>query len=146
MGFFSRVDSKVQSLSFILDPVLKLIPRLFIATVFIPAGWGKLQNLGKTIEYFKSLNIPLATIQAPLAAFSEVIFGIFVLVGFFTRLSCIPLFCIMVVAVLTAHKEDVTSIYALSELSPALYAVIILCVFTLGSGAFSLDQILFRKK
>lgn len=146
MGLFSRADSQVQKIIFLLDPIIKLLPRLIIGAVFIPAGWGKLQNISHTIDYFKSLNIPLAVILAPITALSEVTFGIFILVGFFTRVSAVPLFVIMTVALLTAHRAELGSPYALVETMPALYAVIILCILALGSGSISLDQLLFRRR
>jgi putative oxidoreductase len=146
MGYLSKVETKIQNISFKLDPLLRLIPRLLIGMVFIPAGWGKLQNLNHTIEYFRTLNIPLASVQAPMAALSEVTFGICVLVGLFTRLATLPLFLIMMVALFTAHKSDIPDVYALIELAPALYAVVLICIFTMGAGPLSLDQMLFRRK
>lgn len=146
MGFLNNVETKVQNVSYKLDPILRLIPRVVIGFVFIPAGWGKLQNLSRTIEYFQSIGIPLASVQAPLAAFTEVVFGIFVLLGFYTRTSTLPLLGIMGVALITAHRDDITSVMSLTELSPALYAVILICILALGSGSIALDQIFFRRK
>lgn len=146
MGYLNKLETKAQNISYRLDPILRLLPRLLIAAVFIPAGWGKLQSLTRTIEYFQSVGIPLASLLAPLTALSEVTFGIFILVGFYTRLSAIPLFGIMTVALLTAHSDEIKSALSLTEISAALYAVILLCIFALGAGIFSLDQIIFRRR
>lgn len=146
MGFFKQLENFLLSIALQLDFVLKLIPRLVIGAVFIPAGWGKLQSMAKTIEYFQSLHIPLASLQAPFVALCELVFGFFILVGFYTRLSCIPLITIMVVAMLTARKLEFTSLMSLAEMTPSLYAVILLCIFCLGSGTFSLEQMFFRHK
>jgi putative oxidoreductase len=146
MGFVNKIETSAQNISFKLDPILRLLPRIIIGIVFVPAGWGKLQNLSRTIEYFHSLGIPMASVQAPMAALCEVTFGVCVLVGLYTRLATIPLLGIMMVALMTAHKADITDVFALVELAPALYAVILLCIFAMGSGALSLDQMLFRRK
>jgi putative oxidoreductase len=146
MGYLNKLETKAQNISFYLDPFLRFVPRFIIGAVFIPAGWAKLQNLNHTIEYFSTLGIPLSTLLAPLAAFSEVVFGIFILVGFYTRIATVPLFTIMTIALLTAHRKDVSSVLSLTELNPALYAVILICIFSLGSGSISLDQMFFRRK
>jgi putative oxidoreductase len=146
MGFLKQTEHSLQTVAFSLDIVLKIIPRLVIAAVFIPAGWGKLHSLARTIEYFHSINIPLATVLVPFVSVCELVCGFFILVGFYTRLSCIPLFIIMSVALMTAHRAAFTSAMSLVELPQALYAVILLCIFASGAGTFSLQQMFFRHK
>ena len=141
-----KIDSFSMVSAFKLDFILKLIPRLVIGAIFIPAGWGKLQSMGRTIEYFANINIPVSTLLAPVVALSELIFGFFILIGFYTRPSCIPLLIIMAVAILTAHKVEFTSLMALIEMKQGLYFVILLGIFSAGSGTFSVDQMFFRRK
>lgn len=140
LDYFSQIGA------FRLDFIFKLIPRLVIGAVFIPAGWAKLQSMGKTIEYFANIHIPLSSLLAPVVALSELVFGFFILIGFYTRPSCIPLLIIMAVAILTAHKVELTSLMALIEMPQALYFVILLGIFSANAGTFSVDQLFFRRK
>ncbi len=146
MGFFSRVESSLQTWVLRLDILLRFIPRLVIGVVFVSAGWGKLQGLSRTIGFFESLNIPLASVAAPIVALLEVICGLCILVGLYTRAASLPLIAILVTAIATAHKSEFKSILSLTEMNTSLYIVILLCVFALGSGPLSLEQIFFRRR
>ncbi|PIS11597.1 MAG: hypothetical protein COT73_03150 [Bdellovibrio sp. CG10_big_fil_rev_8_21_14_0_10_47_8] len=123
----------------LLQGIPELMSRAVIAAVFIPSGIGKFQNMPQVISYFESLHIPLASIQAPMVSFFELIFGIFILVGFFTRLSSLPLIGIMVVALITAKLEDITSISSLLDISEFLYIVILTWLAARGSQFLSVD-------
>jgi putative oxidoreductase len=123
----------------------EIVSRITIGYVFIESGIGKFQNLPKVVSYFESLKIPLASIQAPMVSSFELIFGLFVLIGFFTRLSSLPLIGIMTVAILTAKLEDITSFSSLLGVSEFLYIVILLWLATHGSEALSVDQWRARK-
>lgn len=141
-----KIDSLSQRIALQLDFVFKLIPRLVIGAVFIPAGWAKLQSMSKTIEYFANIHIPLSSLLAPIVALSELVFGFFILVGFYTRPSTIPIMVIMIVAILTAHRVDLSSVMSLAEMPQSLYFVILLCIFSANAGTFSVDQMFFRRK
>src|SRR3569832_221015 len=65
------------------------LARLTLASVFIGTGWGKLNNLGSTIEYFTSLHIPAPAFNARLAAGTEFVGGVLLLLGLFTRLAAL---------------------------------------------------------
>ena len=123
----------------------ELVSRLTIGYVFIESGIGKFQDLPSVVAYFESLKIPLASIQAPIVSGAELIFGFFILVGFFTRLSCIPLMGIMTVAIATAKAEDITSFSSLLGVSEFLYIVILLWLLISGSEVFSVDRWRGRK-
>ena len=137
-GMYDRLVVLSQRLDFL--PAL--VARVVIGGVFIPSGWGKLQNLEKVITYFKSLNIPAASIQAPFAASCELVFGLTILCGLFTRISTIPLMGIMAVAIMTAKKEEYTGITDLLGFSEFLYIVILLWLLIRGAGLFSVDRLL----
>jgi putative oxidoreductase len=117
-----------------------LAVRLGLAAVFAPSGWGKLLNLERTIGYFESLGIPGAQFQAPLAAVSELVLGVFLALGWYTRISAVPLMVIMAVAIRTAHWEDLDGWSSLLSLSDFLYLALLAGLATRGPGAFSLDR------
>ncbi len=120
----------------------ELLSRLAIGAVFIQTGWGKLHNLKDVTEYFESLHIPFANIQAPMVSGIELIAGLFVFLGFFTRISSLPLIGIMVVAIGTAKWEDATDLSALFGFSESLYIVILLWLVVYGSTFFSIDALI----
>jgi putative oxidoreductase len=129
-----------------LKQIPELLSRITIGYVFLESGIGKLQNLPKVTAFFESLNIPFASIQAPMVSCFEVIFGFFILVGFLTRLSAIPLIGIMTVALLTAKAAEITDFSALLGMIEFLYIVILLWLATHGSQSLSVDRWRGRRK
>jgi putative oxidoreductase len=121
-----------------------LLARITVGWVFVESGWGKLHNLPKVVEYFRSLHIPAPELQAPFAAGSEFLFGLTVLFGLFTRLSTIPLMVIMTVAILTAKRDDLNAVSDLFAFSEFLYILLLIWLLVRGAGAVSLDRLLRR--
>jgi putative oxidoreductase len=65
---------------------LALIGRILIATLFIPAGFGKLMGFAGTVGYItKVAGLPLPEVAAAIAIIVELGLGIALLVGFKTR-------------------------------------------------------------
>jgi putative oxidoreductase len=127
--------ARLQKLSFL----SQLLIRLVIASVFIHSGYGKLTHLDKTIEYFASLGIPMAHLQAPFAAGMELLCGSLVLIGFATRVAAVPLIVIMAVAIRTARWEDVDGIMSLADITEFLYIVLLSVLVFNGAGKLSVD-------
>lgn len=88
----------------LLDFSAPLLIRIYLAPIFIMAGWGKLSDLESTAYYFgEYLGLPLPDLMAFLAGSTEFIGGIALLIGFATRWFSIPLMFTMLVAASTAH-------------------------------------------
>jgi putative oxidoreductase len=98
------------------------------------------------IDFFTSLGIPAANIQAPFVAGIEFVCGIAVLLGVFTRLAAVPLMGTMVVAILTAKKADITGFADLMGLNEYAFLLLLLWLSIRGAGAVSLDRLFCRKK
>lgn len=128
----------------ILNALPELLSRLTIGWVFIESGWGKLHNLAKVTEFFESLHIPFASVQAPFVSGVELIAGTAILVGLFTRLSSIPLIGVMTVALATAKREDITDFSALLGSIEFLYIVILIWLLIYGSQCLSVDKVLCK--
>jgi len=84
---------------------------------FCADGWGKLHNLAKVTEFFRSLGIPAPQIQAPFASGMEFLCGGLVLIGLFTPRRRRALIVIMAVAIKTAKMGDVKDISDFLSLS-----------------------------
>jgi len=145
MSPIAMYDRGVAALTH-LELVPQLVTRVTIGWVFIESGWGKLHQLDKVTEYFQSLGIPAAAIQAPFAAGSELVFGATVLLGLFTRLSSIPLMIIMAVAILTAKRDDLTGVSELFGFIEYLYVVLLLWLLVRGGGFLSMDRLLLSRR
>lgn len=90
-----------------LDFTAPLLIRIYLAPIFILAGWGKLSDLESTAYYFgEYLGLPLPDIMALLAGATEFFGGIAILIGFATRWFSLPLLITMAVAAATAHWSN----------------------------------------
>ncbi len=74
---------------FLKSPLL-LIIRLYWGTLFLLAGWGKLLDIDKFTEGLTQLGFPAAHFFAYLAAYTEFLGGICLLLGLASRLVAIP--------------------------------------------------------
>jgi putative oxidoreductase len=121
------------------------LARLTLGWVFLLSGWGKLHHLDDVIEFFGSLGIPAPQIQAPFAAGVEFVCGALLLAGLFTRLAAVPLVVVMIVAIATARREELTSLGVLFGFIEYLYIVLLLYIAVEGPGPLSLDALLRRR-
>jgi len=81
--------------------------RIYLAPIFILAGWGKLKDLDSTAYYFgEYLGMPFPDLMAFLAGSTEFFGGIAILVGIATRWISVPLMVAMIVAAVTAHWSN----------------------------------------
>ncbi|HYC56235.1 MAG TPA: DoxX family protein [Candidatus Binatia bacterium] len=122
-----------------------LLARLACGWVFASTGWGKLADIERVVEFFESLGIPFAHLQAPMVASLELVCGLLVMAGLATRMAVLPLIGTMVVAIATAQWESVSSAAALFGLVETLYIVVFVWLLAAGPGAISLDAVLEEK-
>ncbi len=122
-----------------------LLARFSTGWIFLWSGWGKLNNLEGVIEFFTELGIPAASIQAPFIASLELVGGAMLLAGLGTRFFSFMLSCTMVVALLTALREDIESLGDLFSLSEFLYIALFAYLFVQGAGVVSADYFLHRR-
>lgn len=81
--------------------------RIFLAPIFLFAGWNKLTALQDTAYYFgEYLGLPAPLLMATLAGLAEFVGGISLLLGIGLRFMAIPMMFTMIVAAGTAHWEN----------------------------------------
>lgn len=119
-----------------------LLVRLYWGWGFFVAGKGKLMNLGATADTFEMWEIPMPGVSALMAGAVETLLGLTLMAGFVSRVSAIPLIVVMVVAYLTAHADDITSLNAFVAAPPFTYLFACLIVLLFGPGKFSLDHLI----
>lgn len=81
--------------------------RLFLAPIFIMAGWHKLTSLDSISQFFGDyLGLPAPMLMAVLAGLTEFVGGLALLLGFALRLMVIPIMLTMIVAATTVHWQN----------------------------------------
>ena len=89
-----------------IDGIPPLLARLYLTPVMLQAGYTKLAGFDNAVSGFESLGMPLPVVSVALVALSEFVGGILLLVGWLTRLVCIPLMIAMLVAAFAVHGEN----------------------------------------
>lgn len=140
-------DRFLRSSQFLRHPLLLLV-RLYWGYDFFQTGMGKLNNIERTTEFFQSLDIPFAYQNAVAAGFSEMVFGLLLLVGLASRLAALPLIIIMAVAYATDDREALMNIIndteAFVAATPFNHLLASLVILTFGPGALSVDALIIR--
>ena len=121
--------------------VSPLLTRLSLGMLFMGTGWGKLHHIEKVVDFFTRLQIPAPEFHARLVGISEFGCGLLLVLGFLTRFATLPLVITMVVALITAKKEDINELYDLFGLSEYLYILLFVWLGLYGPGKVSLDAL-----
>ncbi len=120
-----------------------LLIRIAMGWGFFLTGKGKLLNLDRTTRFFDSLHLPFPHFQAMLAGSTEMIGGLLLLAGLGTSFISIPLAFTMVVAFLTAHRDEAfLSISDFTDQAPFPFLIAALVTLAFGAGNLSLDHLL----
>lgn len=119
-----------------------LILRLTGGGFMLTHGIGKFFKLfgNEPIQFADPLGVGI-TASLALTVFAEVFCALFLVVGFATRLSTIPLVITMLVATFIVHTNDG---FGKQEL-PLLYVVIYLVVTITGAGKYSIDRLIHKR-
>ena len=122
-----------------------LLARLVVAYGFYDPAIKKWQDIDSIATWFGSMGIPFPTLNAYMAATTELLGVILLTLGLFTRLISVPLMVVMVVAITTVHLAHGYSAGDNGFEIP-LYYMLFLFIFTAhGAGQYSLDQLIFGK-
>ena len=142
---FATLSSLMNAVTSRLRWLPPTVARLTLGWVFLLSGWGKLHGLPDVIEYFRSLGIPAPQIQAPFASGVEFLCGALLLLGLGSRFAAVPLIVVMLVAIATARREELTSLGALFGFIEYLYIVLLTYVIVEGPGPIAADALLARR-
>lgn len=141
-GQFVAAASNLQS------PFLFLFVRLYWGWEFMEDGWGKLHNLARVTAYFASLNLPAPGRTALFVSIIELVGGMLLAVGLFSRLTALVLTVNMLVAYVAGDRDTLLSIFSdpdkFSNAAPYMYLFASLVVLIFGPGKISLDTLFER--
>ncbi len=127
-----------------------LLTRLVIGQAFYLTGGGKIENLDNVVSFFTELGIPWPEANALFISRLEYWGGLLLAVGLGTRLVAAGLASTMVVALLTAERQNFldalhrTGESGLTDVVPFVYLLFLVWVILAGPGALSLDALLVR--
>ncbi len=119
-----------------------LLLRLVIASLLITHGLPKFQRIfsGEPIQFASVMGMS-QELSLFLAMFAEFVCSVFVLIGFATRLSTIPIIFTMAVIAFSIHGDDPIGKKEL----PLMYLTGFFGIFLLGAGRYSVDYLLHRR-
>jgi putative oxidoreductase len=106
----------------------------------------KWADINAVAEWFGSMGIPFPTLNAYMAASTEIIGVVLLTLGLFTRVISIPLIIIMIVAIKSVHLSHGFSAGDNGFEIPLYYMLFLLLFVAFGAGKFSLDHLLFKEK
>ena len=93
-----------------LDGLAPLALRLYLVPIFWMAGTQKLGHIDNTIEWFGNaewgLGLPFPTLIGYLAAYTEAVGALLLLLGLATRWISVPLIITMLVAIFAVHWDN----------------------------------------
>jgi len=148
MNKLTKVYDRVSNLLSRLQSPLLLAIRLYWGIELALDGWRKLHHLDNVGQYFATLNLPMPAQTAVFVSLVELIGGIALVVGLFTRLTAFVLFINMTVAFLAAEKDAFFSIISDPDKFQAASAYndwfAALLILILGPGFLAVDTLLRR--
>ncbi|KWN70078.1 DoxX family protein [Burkholderia stagnalis] len=125
--------------------VLLLLARILIVILFILFGWPKLAHFSGTIEYMGTVGTPAPIISAAIAVVMELLVGIALLVGFYTRPLALLLALYTIGTALIGHHywtmtggEQMNNMIHFYKNIAIAGGLLALCAA--GPGRFSIDR------
>jgi len=130
------------------DPTTILV-RLIVGAVFASEGIQKfLFNEKLGAGRFESIGLPYPHFFGPFVGAFEIVCGVLVLLGFFTRLSVVPLIVIMLVAIITTKAKIISDsgFWEMMHGSRTDWSMLLGSTFLLikGGGKWSIDAKISR--
>jgi putative oxidoreductase len=118
--------------------------RVMLALIFIMSGAMKLRDISGTGEYMASVGLP-ANLALPAALF-ELIGGLMIVLGIFTRLTAFVFAAFCLLTALLFHSETADPMQATAALKNIAIAGGFLCLFAHSQAAWSLDSMRQRRR
>lgn len=118
-----------------LSPWTPVVLRVVVGIIFAVHGWQKFSNMDGTIGFFSMIGIPAATFSAYLVSIVELVGGIALIAGLWTRVAAKLLGIVMLVATLITISKG----FNMFELPLVLLAACF-TLFCIGGGKYSMDR------
>jgi putative oxidoreductase len=121
-----------------------LVVRLVFGYFWLETGIAKVQNLAGFTQRFVGWHIPYPAFSAGMSAWTELLGGLLIMLGLFTRLVCIPMIINMIVAVTLVVSTNLMGLDDYVEADEVVYSLIFFWLLMAGPGKASLDTLVAR--
>lgn len=125
----------------VLPSLPALITRLAVGFVFAYGAWSKFQNIDAVITQFNQSGLPFVTPLTYLVCTIELVAGVLLIVGLFTRLVVVPLIVIEATAAFAVKGAMATQIATALNFTEFLYVWLFLWLLVHGPGKYSVDYL-----
>ncbi|GAB3787773.1 DoxX family protein [Dyella agri] len=136
---FSATNVASSPASGALSSVVPAIGRVLISTLFLLAGFSKIAAPAMTIGYIQSVGLPLPAVAFALAAFTEIVGGILLVLGYRTRIVAGVLFVFSLATAAFFHNHLADQNQFIHFFKNVAIAGGLLNVMAFGGGRLSLD-------
>jgi len=123
-----------------------LFARLAVAYGFYDPAMQKWSDISSVASWFDSIGIPFPTLNAYMAASTELLGVVLLVLGLFTRLISLPLMFMMIVAIMTVHLSHGFTAGDNGFEIPLYYMLFLALFASYGAGKISLDHLLFGEE
>jgi putative oxidoreductase len=142
------VASRFAQATTVLQPFAPLVARLVVGEAFVFTGLGKWKNLDTPTALFTQIGIPAPHVSAGFIATLELVGGACLVLGLGTRVFSLLLSASMVVALMTADRQDFLSAFdpnaikGFMDVTPIPFLIPLLWLVGFGPGPISVDRVL----
>jgi putative oxidoreductase len=119
---------------------IPFVGRLMIGLPFALSGLGKLAAIGPTTEMIRTAGLPLPLLALALTIALEVAGGLFLVLGFQTRLAATALALFSLAAAAAFHSNFVDQNQMIHFFKNVMMAGGLLQIVAFGAGALSIDN------
>jgi putative oxidoreductase len=137
---YSSTNIVPSNIPSVVTTVFPAVGRLMISTLFLLAGLSKIAAPAMTIGYIQSVGLPLPSVAFGLAAFTEIVGGITLLLGYRTRIVAGVLFLFTLATAAFFHNHFGDQNQFIHFFKNVAIAGGLLHVMAFGGGRLSLDD------
>jgi putative oxidoreductase len=148
---FNKIDHHLTTVGGWLQSPALLLVRLAWGFQLFESGEGHLAHVPDMIKRFEGWHVPFPVPSVYISATTELVGGVLLMLGLFSRFISVPLFFNFCVAYLTASSDSVKELLHFQSpddfINDAAFPFLVtsLLVFAFGPGKISVDALLFRK-
>ena len=118
--------------------IIEILGRIFLATIFLINGVGKIFHYESTIQYMENFDVP-GNLIIP-AIIVEILFPILLIVGYQTKFSALILSLFTLTLAVIFHTDFSDQMQLISFLKNIAIAGGFLIIFVRGAGKYSIDN------
>lgn len=121
------------------NAALILAARVLLALIFVLSGFSKLADPAGTAGYFEAVGLPLPYVTAWAVGILELVGGILIVAGFWTRITAAVLALFCVASALVAHFDPADQMQMIMFMKNLAIAGGFLVLAAAGAGKWSVE-------